>query len=265
MRILLTGASGNLGSLILSKLSTKYEWVLADFKIPLFTYGHPFFQVNLSEFNTLYSLCSKVEMVIHLAACASPEAKWDDLIEPNIKGVYNVLEAAYQSKCQRVIFASSIHVVDGYPREMQLYPSMPPNPLSLYGATKAWGEALAAYYAYQKNLPVICLRLGWVKAHNDLTLFPNNPHLNIILTDRDFVRLIVASIETPFTQKFGIYHGISNNQFKRLDITSTREVLGYQPQDDAFAIAKQNNRNPIRLWINVLKKVFGSMTKHFSK
>lgn len=32
-----------------------------------------------------------------------------------------------------------------------------------------------------------------------------------------------------------IGHGISNNRFKRLDLSETTRVLGYQPQDDAFA------------------------------
>jgi len=32
-----------------------------------------------------------------------------------------------------------------------------------------------------------------------------------------------------------IAHGISNNRFKRLDLSETTRVLGYQPVDDAFA------------------------------
>lgn len=35
---------------------------------------------------------------------------------------------------------------------------------------------------------------------------------------------------------FAIVRGISNNRFKRLDLTTTRELLGYAPQDDAFDI-----------------------------
>jgi hypothetical protein len=33
-----------------------------------------------------------------------------------------------------------------------------------------------------------------------------------------------------------IIHGISNNRFKRLDLTATRDLLRYAPQDDAFEI-----------------------------
>jgi|GEM_PF-5645495 len=34
--------------------------------------------------------------------------------------------------------------------------------------------------------------------------------------------------------QFAILHAVSDNRFKCLDITSTREKVGYQPQDDAF-------------------------------
>jgi hypothetical protein len=36
--------------------------------------------------------------------------------------------------------------------------------------------------------------------------------------------------------RVAIVHGISDSRFKRLDITSTRDLLGYAPRDDAFNI-----------------------------
>ena len=44
-------------------------------------------------------------------------------------------------------------------------------------------------------------------------------------------RAIQANVKGNF-----IAHGISNNRFKRLDLTETCRVLGYKPQDDAFSI-----------------------------
>jgi len=40
-------------------------------------------------------------------------------------------------------------------------------------------------------------------------------------------------VETPGVQLL-IGHGISNNRFKRLDLSETTRVLGYEPVDDAF-------------------------------
>jgi hypothetical protein len=36
--------------------------------------------------------------------------------------------------------------------------------------------------------------------------------------------------------QFALVHGVSNNRFKRIDLTETRELLNYQPLDDAFEI-----------------------------
>jgi hypothetical protein len=33
---------------------------------------------------------------------------------------------------------------------------------------------------------------------------------------------------------FEIVHGISNNHYKRLDLTETRQILGYHPQYEAY-------------------------------
>ena len=48
-------------------------------------------------------------------------------------------------------------------------------------------------------------------------------------------QLLMRCIETPGVS-FAIVHGVSDNRFKFLDLTDTRQVLGYCPQDDAFQL-----------------------------
>ena len=119
---------------------------------------------------------------------------------------------------------------------------MPVRPPNLYGATKAWGEALARFYADQRGLSIICLRFGAVAVSQGKVeslpsgLPKNEAFFSIVLTYEDMVRLVVASLEAPDDLRFGIFHGVSDNRFKRLDISAAREVLGYKPEDDAFVI-----------------------------
>ena len=47
-----------------------------------------------------------------------------------------------------------------------------------------------------------------------------------------------ASIDAPDDLRFGVFHGVSDNRWKRLDISDARRVLGYAPEDDAFALAR---------------------------
>ncbi len=58
-----------------------------------------------------------------------------------------------------------------------------------------------------------------------------------IATFEDATSLILNSIEAPEHVRFGIFHGISDNYWKSYDISNAREVLGYAPKDDAFALA----------------------------
>ena len=119
---------------------------------------------------------------------------------------------------------------------------MPVRPFNLYGATKAWGEAVACYYADQRGLSAICLRIGWVRRRDSPDLRPDHPYLSFVLTYEDLGQLVEKSIQAPDTLRFGIFHGVSNNRWKRLDISDARTVLGYEPQDDAFALAEQAER-----------------------
>jgi nucleoside-diphosphate-sugar epimerase len=117
---------------------------------------------------------------------------------------------------------------------------MPVRPLNLYGASKAWGEAVACFYADQKNISAICLRFGWVVERESKHIRLDHPYLDIALTYHDLARLVAASIDAPDELRFGVFHGVSNNRWKRLDISDARRLLGYEPEDDAFAIAGFN-------------------------
>jgi len=240
MRVLLTGAAGHIGGVIIARLADRYDWTLTDLRPPADTRGLPFVPADITEMAALRPLCKEAEIVVHLAAASDPDAVWQDLLPQNIVGAYNLFQAASEAGCRRVVFASSLHVVDGYPQDVLICADAPPSPLNLYGASKAWGEAVAAFYAHQKNLPAICIRLGWVMPRNDRRIIPGFSHLGIVLTHEDLIRLITASIDAPDDLRFGIFHGISNNRRKRLDISNARELLKYDPQDDAFELARRN-------------------------
>ena len=253
MRVLLTGAAGYIGGLIITHLADRYDWLLTDREPVADTRDLPFIKADLAEIDQLRTLCQNVDTVLHLAAIPH-ESEWQDLLPGNISGVYNLFQAAFEAGCRRVIFAGSIQAVDGYPRDIQIRTDMPISPSTLYGATKAWGEAVAAFYAHQRSLSVICLRLGRVLPRNDRRLVPDFPQLDIVLTHEDLIRLMIASLDAPADLRFGIFHGLSNNRWNRLDISDTREQLKYEPQDDAFAIAQQNQPSIVRQWGRRIKR-----------
>jgi uronate dehydrogenase len=235
-KLLITGAAGRIGQRLLAHWHDRYNFVLTDKRTPQTTHGFPFTEANLSDLETIRPLFAGVHTVIHLANDARTKAPWESLLPNNIIANYNVFQAAFEEGCQRIIFASSVNAVAGYPADVQVKPDMPVSPPNLYGATKAWGEALGRFYADQKGLSVICLRLGWVADKDNKYLKPDFPLLDIALTYDDLLRLFDACMAAT-SVRFGLFHGISDNRFKRLDIADTRRVLGYEPQDDAYVLA----------------------------
>ena len=237
-KVLITGAAGRIGSFLTRFFDERYELTLTDIREPAQTYGYPFIQADIADLDALRSACQGNDTVVHLAADPSTEAPWESLLPNNVVGVYNVFQAAHEAGCRRVIFASTVNAVAGYPHDVQVHTSMPVRPLNLYGASKAWGEAVACFYADQKGLSAICLRFGWVVPRDAEAIRMGHAYLDIVLTYEDLGRLVEASVEAPETVRFGVFHGVSDNRWKRLDISDARAVLGYAPQDDAFAIAE---------------------------
>jgi nucleoside-diphosphate-sugar epimerase len=237
-KVLITGASGRIGRLITRELRQQYDFALTDMRALDETYGFPFTQADLADMVAIRPLFDNIYTVIHLGADPRTTAPWETLLPSNIIGTYNVLQAAHEASCLRVIFASSVNAVSGYPRELQVTLDMPVRPPNLYGATKVWGEAAARYYADQLGLSCFCLRFGWVVASHNPHIQPGNSMLDIVLTYDDLVRLMAACLQAPPDVHFGIFHALSNNRHNRLDISETRHLLDYEPQDDAFAIAE---------------------------
>jgi hypothetical protein len=55
--------------------------------------------------------------------------------------------------------------------------------------------------------------------------------LDAWVSHRDLQQLIERCIDEE-RLRFAVFMGLSNNAFKRLDISDARELVGYQPQDD---------------------------------
>lgn len=264
--VLITGAAGKIGQLAARGLGEQYDLVLTDCR-PLPEPGRwPFTLADLADLEPLCALCEGVDTVLHLGAVSDAHADWDALLPSNVIGVYNILEAAHRAGCARVILASSIMAVDGYPQDQCIPADWPVRPLNLYGATKAWGEAVGRFYADQRGLSVLCLRLGWVTPANARNLLPGHRYLTAALVHQDLLRLLDAALSAPADLRFGIFHGISNNRVKRLDIAETCRVLGYAPQEDAIALARRNWPARLRRWAGRCKRwVLGCLTTKSTK
>ena len=238
-RILITGGCGKIGSYFVQFASNKYSIRVVD-RVAwdpkrLGPFSGESLVLDLQDLSACRQACEDMDMVIHLAADPNPKADFDDsLLGNNIIATYNMFRAAQEAACQRFIFASSVHTVAAYPADVQIKINMPVRPKNLYGVSKCFGEALASYFAFNEGLPSIILRIGAYRLPKENKRISPTEQ-DAFLSADDFNDLLIKCLETP-NITFAIAHVISDNRFKRLDLTETREILGYRPQADAFEL-----------------------------
>lgn len=243
-RVLLTGASGRIGACLRTGLRAELDELrLTDLQVPEPPPVPPetFIAADLADREAVVRAMEGVEAVVHLGGVAD-EAAFDALLGPNIVGAYNVFDAARRAEVRRVVYASSNRVTGFYPVEERLTGAEPPRPDGLYGATKAFGEAVARMYSDRFGLEAICVRIGSFEE------IPSEPrHLRTWLSPADAVRLFRACLSAPDVGFLTVY-GSSANGRSWWDLGEAERRLGYEPQDDGerYAAKVEDSGPPAR-------------------
>ncbi len=239
--VAITGGAGNISTAIRPILREHYRLRLLDVREPATDLGgDEFHKVDVSRLEEMESALAGANAVVHLAANPSTQGTWSSVLSNNIVGTRNVFEAARRQGANKIVFASTNHVMGFYNLD-QMWPittQAPVRPDSLYGVSKAFGEALGRYYADAFGVSVICLRIGWFTVNN-----PSVASLNPLwISARDLAQIIRLSLETA--RRFAIYNATSNNPQGHWDLTSARDELGFAPLDDVSSIATETRVLP---------------------
>jgi nucleoside-diphosphate-sugar epimerase len=250
VKVLITGSSGLIGSMLAGALAGKYEVSGLD-RVP---------PKGASDIRTLVADASGgveairpafdgVDAVVHLAADVRQDAPWDSVLPNNIVLTHNVWEACRAAGVRRVVFASSNHAVgmfendDPYRRIVRgdyegLDPAKvvkvdhtaPLRPDGDYGISKAYGEAVARYYQERFGIEAACLRIGTVNPHNSPV--KSVRQFATWCSHRDLAQLVERCISAD-RLGFQIFYGVSGNKWRFWDISHAAQVVGYRPQDNA--------------------------------
>jgi nucleoside-diphosphate-sugar epimerase len=228
-RVLLTGAAGRIGRTLIPWFREWYDLRLLDRRpIP----GHPEAIItDLSDTAALRSAMEGVDVLVHLAACPNDESFLDVLVPDNIVGAYNTFEAARLAGVTRIVFASSVQTIREYPPEYEVQITDFPRPNTIYGATKAFGEALGRWYYETHGIEFIALRIaGFRRAGRP---FPEDPARlgDLWLSERDSTGIFRAAMEKP-NIGYAVVFAISRGPKTRASIQPLRDSLGYEPRDD---------------------------------
>jgi uronate dehydrogenase/NAD+ dependent glucose-6-phosphate dehydrogenase len=253
-RVLVVGMSGLIGGLVGPKLAERHE-VRALNRRPV--EGYETCQADIADLDAIRPAFEGVDTVVNLttytssdrSSAASGEEDVAGYISTNVVGARNVYEAARAADVGRVVFASAGASVYNYiteepykslaearwddvPQDFRKLSHLDPyRPNGVYGASKAWGEALGRFYSDVHGMSVICVRVGHVpKPPQDEYQLP--PYeASIYCSHRDIVQMFDRCVEAPDDLRFDVLFACSNNRGLFRDIEHSRKVVGFVPQD----------------------------------
>jgi nucleoside-diphosphate-sugar epimerase len=138
------------------------------------------------------------------------------------------------ARVRRLVLASSLQAVAARPPEVQVRGDDQARPANLYGATKAWAEALGSWVAASSATSVVALRIGYFAVERPAADSVTPLERAAWLSARDAAELVRAAVEADGVD-FLVADGVSANRHPRADVGRTVRELGYRPVDDAWA------------------------------
>jgi uronate dehydrogenase len=231
--VLLTGASGALGRQLTAYLSG-LGWTLrltdiVPFPTPV-PAGCTFTRADLTNGVDILRLAEGCGMILHFGGC-SVERPFEEVIGPNIRGLYHIYEAARREGA-RVLFASSNHAIGFHERSEPLDADSQLLPDGYYGLSKAYGELMGRLYWFKHGVESVSVRIG--------SCFPEPTEermLSTWLSYADLCRLCERATLAPATGCTVLWGASANaRSFWRKD---GRETIGWLPQDTADIYAGQ--------------------------
>jgi len=260
-KILLTGASGYIASLLLPSFRERYDLTLLDVRSTDRDGAHVE-EIILSDLlvddrNVFREYFKDIDAVVHCGF-----VRVDDPSNPvqrfwaefaNIKMAYNVYQTAWEEMVGRVVVASSNHAADYYePLILDgkmdfVTPDMRALSDNFYGWAKEVYEHLGFVFAVGKQngrqLENVQIRIGGPRETDvsdcDLgDLRCVRRALAVYISQRDMAQLFIKSIEAEDIRDergipFQIFYGISGNSHSFWSIVNAREVIGYKPMDNS--------------------------------
>jgi hypothetical protein len=158
------------------------------------------------------------------------------LLPNNIVGTYVAMEAARIAGVKRVVLASSGQVVwwQRFTGPIPITVDAPYSPRGWYAAGKVFLEAAGQVYAVSHKISVIAARLGWCPRDpghvQELSQTEWGP--DVYLSPGDAGRFFACAVESTADISFAAVYACSKPARQlTYDLSATKELLGYEPQD----------------------------------
>jgi nucleoside-diphosphate-sugar epimerase len=223
MKILITGAAGNLGSFLVQYLiPSKHtlHLLVHQTELPFPADNYPnvtVFKADLGEPNSLYPACQGVDCIVHFAGLLFAPRPERFLPITNLEYVKNLVGVAIDSQVHKIILISFPHVEGETSPEGPAIGRLDGQPTSIHAQTRLAAERHLFEQAADTQFVPVSLRPGmiygqgvlmieaarWLLARRLLGVWRQPTWIHLLALP-DFLACIVAAIEGP--QVSGIYN-----------------------------------------------------------
>ncbi len=232
MRVLITGAAGYIGRKLTEPLEREHELRLGDVR-PIVG-DRRYAPCDVTDPGQVQSAMQGMEAVVHLAIAAGHEGDYDDeqfnqlRFDVNVKGTWNVLEAARRAGVRRTVHTSSIMVAWGYPADELVPGDAAARPVGTYAQTKHLAEVLCEHAARSSNMSIVCLRIAKPIDLDD-PVWKSRPIRPQWVPFPDLAQAYRLAL-TADVSGCEIVTVVGETSRRRWDISKAERVLGYRPQ-----------------------------------
>jgi nucleoside-diphosphate-sugar epimerase len=205
MKILITGASGNLASGVAEALSPHHEIRLSNIT-PMNT-SFPFYQADVREVGALDQASEGMDVIVHTPAWHGihmEKRSEQEFYDLNITGTFQMFQSAVRGKVRRVVWLSSMSVYG----------------TDFYAYTKKIGEQMCQFYHDRHGIEVIMLRPADFTPYRDIRHYGER-FLHGGVDRRDVIQAVTSAIDCP--QRFGAYHIVRHDPFNDQDVKAYSE------------------------------------------
>jgi len=251
MKVVVTGGSGRLGSVVVKGLVEKgYEVINVDKAHPKLsgiehiTEGFLRITADIRDLGSVYDIVKGCDAIIHLAAIIDPRyAAHSEVFRVNVISTFNIIQAAWQLEIKKVIIASSSTIIgtqfayrDFYPQYFPIDEEHPVAPQDPYALSKLVGEEIAKSFVRRGGINIIALRFAWIMTpetyEHNLRPILLNPELNktnfwTYVDVRDAANACIRALESNI-EGFEAFYICANDTF--MNIPTMELLKKYYPK-----------------------------------
>ena len=270
-KVVVTGASGYIASLLLPAFRERYDLTLLDVRTAdrdgIDVAGVQIADLTQRDRDSYRHHFRGADAVVHLGFTRA-EDKSDPVQDfyaelSNVEMAFHVYQTAQEEGVRRLVVASSNHAADYYEplildkRWDIVMPEMRPFSDNFYGWAKEAYEHLGFVYAVGRMqfrgihvedgspqpLENVQVRIGGPREDDLERIDPGDLRrmirgLGVYISQRDLQQLFIKSIETEDIRDeegvpFQVFYGISGNSQAFWSIVNARKVIGYEPEDNS--------------------------------